>query len=447
MKQTHFDRKTVRFLFLGYIIIAFLGAFLLRIEGVAKGELGLIDALFTSVSAISMTGLIVKNTAVDFNLSGQIIILFLIQIGGLGYMGLGVFFYVLIRKKIGFHERNMLKESLLYPHMEGVVDFLRKILLFVFMVEFIGGILLFLRFALDMPINQALWFGFFHAISAFNNAGFSIFETGLAAYRGDFWINFVITSLVIIGGIGYFVLLELYLFQRKRLSGLSVHTKIVLISTLALILSATLAVFCFEYANAKSLGALSFFEKLLSSYFTAVNYRTAGFNTLDLSTFKDASLFFGSLFMIIGGGPGGTSGGIKVTTFAVLIIYTYWVIKNGRVRVFHYEIPDEVVKRAFVIAVGSATYIVTCVLLLSLLESDVRFIYLLFETSSAFATVGVSVGDGGTLSLSALFGDDAKLVIIVLMISGRIGVFAFLVAIFTKDKEKYIKYPEGKIYL
>ncbi|KGI57366.1 TrkH family potassium uptake protein [Campylobacter sp. MIT 97-5078] len=447
MKQTHFDRKTVRFLFFGYIIIAFLGAFLLSIGGVAKEKLSFIDALFTSVSAISMTGLIVKNIALDFNLSGQIIILFLIQIGGLGYMGLGVFFYVLIRKKIGFHERNMLKESLLYPHMEGVVDFLRKILFFVFIAEFIGGILLFLRFALDMPINQALWFGFFHSISAFNNAGFSIFETGLVAYRGDFWINFVITSLVIIGGIGYFVLLELYLFQRKRLSSLSVHTKIVLISTLVLILSATLAVFCFEYANIKSLGALSFFDKLLSSYFTAVNYRTSGFNTLDLSTFKDASLFFGSLFMIIGGGPGGTSGGIKVTTFAVLIIYTYWVIKNGRVRVFHYEIPDEVVKRAFVIAVGSAAYIVICVLLLSLLEGEVRFIYLLFETSSAFATVGVSVGDGGTLSLSALFGDSAKLIIIVMMISGRIGIFAFLVAIFTKDKEKYIKYPEGKIYL
>lgn len=445
MKQTHFDRKTVRSLFLGYIIIALLGAWVLSLQGVAKVELSFIDALFTASSAISMTGLIVKNTALDFSFSGQLVILFLVQIGGLGYMGLGVFFYVLIRKKIGFNERNMLKESLLYPHMEGVVDFLRKILFFVFFVEFIGGILLSLRFALDMDFKEALWHGFFHSVSAFNNGGFSTFEMGLVAYRDDFWVNFVITSLVIIGGIGYFVLLELYLFQRKRLTHLSVHTKLVLISSIILIIMATLAVFFFEYNNA--IASLPLFDKILSSYFTAINYRTSGFNTLDISTFKDASLFFGSIFMIIGGGPGGTSGGIKVTTIAVLIIYTYWVIRNGRVRIFHYEISDDTIKRAFVIAVGSAAYVVICVLLLSLLENDLRFIHILFETSSAFATVGVSVGNGEALSLSALFKDSSKFIIIVMMISGRIGVFAFLMAIFTKEKEKYIKYPEGKVYL
>ena len=189
------------------------------------------------------------------------------------------------------------------------------------------------------------------------------------------------------------------------------------------------------------------FDKILSSYFTAINYRTSGFNSLDLGTFRDASLFFGSLFMVIGGGPGGTSGGIKVTTAAVLLIYTYWVIKSGRIRIFNYEISEETVKRAFVIAVGSTVYVVICVLILSLLEDDFRFIAILFETTSAFATVGFSVGDGGSLSLSALFGNEAKFVIIILMISGRIGVFAFLMTIFTKEKEKYLKYPEGRIYL
>ena len=241
------------------------------------------------------------------------------------------------------------------------------------------------------------------------------------------------------------MLLELYLFGTKRLVNLSVHTKIVLCGTIILIVCASLSVFLFEYAN--SLGELSLADKLLSSYFTAVNYRTSGFNTLDLSTFKDASLFFGSLFMVVGGGVGGTSGGVKVTTVAVLLIYTYWIIKNGRVRVFNYEIPTETIKKAFVIAVGSMTYVIFCVVLLSLLENDFPFLAIFFETTSAFATVGFSVGDGGLLSLSALFSDTAKFVIIILMISGRIGIFAFLMTIFSKEKERYLKYPEGRIYL
>ncbi|TQR32412.1 potassium transporter [Campylobacter sp. MIT 99-7217] len=447
MKQINFDRRSVRWLLFGYIILALLGAFLLKLDGMSKVDISFIDALFTSASAVSMTGLIVKNTALDFTFYGQLVILFLVQIGGLGYMGLGIFFYILIRKKIGFAERNMLKEALIYPHMEGVIDFLRKILLFVFLAELIGGVLLTLCFALHMDFKEALWHGFFHSINAFNNAGFSTLETGLIPYRSDFWLNFVISGLIIIGGIGYFVLLELYLFQRKRLLSLSLHTKIMLVSTIFLIFCATLIVFCFEYNNPRSIGELSFFDKILSSYFTAVNYRTSGFNTLDISTFKDASLFFGSMFMIIGGGPGGTAGGVKVTVVAVLLIYTYWVIKNGRVRVFNTELSDDVIKKAFVIAVGSGVYIVIFALTLSLLESNYRFIAVLFETSSAFATVGVSVGDGHFLSLSALFSDPSKLVIIAVMISGRIGVFAFLMAIFTQEKDKYIKYPQGKVYL
>lgn len=447
LKELSFDRRAVRFLFLGYIIIAFLGAFLLGLDGVYKGELSFVDALFTSSSAISMTGLIVKNTAIDFELSGQIIILILIQIGGLGYMGFGVFFYILIRKKIGFNERALLKESLIYPHMEGIIDFLRKILLFIFITELLAALLLTIRFSLQMDIKEALWHGIFHSISAFNNAGFSTFENGMMDYRDDIFVNIIITSLIIIGGIGYFVLLELYLFQRKRLNNLSLHTKIVVRMTIFLIILATLAVFCFEYTNPKSLGELSLVDKIFNSYFTAVNYRTSGFNTLDIGAFKDASLFFGSLFMIIGGGPGGTSGGIKVTTCAILLIYTYWIIRGGRIRIFNYEIPEETIKKAFVVAIGSAIYIIICILILCLLESDHRFLTILFETTSAFATVGISVGDGGFLSLSALFGNWGKIIIIIMMISGRIGIFAFLLVIFMKEKEKYIKYPEGKIYI
>lgn len=448
MKQTHLDRRSIRVLFLGYVGIAIFGAFILRLDIMSKSDMSFIDALFTSASAISMTGLIVKNIATDFTIWGQIFLLFLIQIGGLGYMGLGIFFYLLIRKKIGFNERNMLKESLIYPHIDGVIDFLKKIVIFVFITEFVGAVLLSLRFALEMSMPQAIWNGLFLSISSFNNAGFTLFEYGLMPYRQDFWINFIVTTLIIIGGIGYFVLLELYLFKKKRLGTLSIHTKIVLSGTVILIILATVVVFLFEYANKNSIGSFSLFDKLLSSYFISVNYRTSGFNTIDLNTLKDASLFFGSLFMVIGGGPGGTSGGIKITTAAVLIIYTYWVIKNARAaHIFHYEIPEETIRKAFVITVGSIMYVIICVIIVSLLEQEYRFINILFEVSSAFATVGVSTGDGGTLSLSALFSNESKLIIILLMITGRIGIFAFLISMFTQEKEKFLKYPQGKVYL
>ena len=165
MKQTHLDRRSIRVLFLGYVGIAIFGAFILRLDIMSKSDMSFIDALFTSASAISMTGLIVKNIATDFTIWGQIFLLFLIQIGGLGYMGLGIFFYLLIRKKIGFNERNMLKESLIYPHIDGVIDFLKKIVIFVFITEFVGAVLLSLRFALEMSMPQAIWNGLFLSIS------------------------------------------------------------------------------------------------------------------------------------------------------------------------------------------------------------------------------------------------------------------------------------------
>lgn len=447
MKQFGLNRRAFKILLGGYILIALLGALLLSLDLAHTKSMSFLDAFFTSTSAVSMTGLLVKNTANDFTIFGQIIIIALVQIGGLGYMGIGLFVYMIIRKKVGFNGRNLLKESLLYPSMDGLFTFFKKVLLFIFTIELFGAVILTMRFALEMDFNKALWFGIFHSISAFNNAGFSIFEYGLIDYKHDLLVNLVITSLIIIGGLGYFVLVELYFFQRKRLQILSFHTKIVITATIFLIISSTLIIFIFEYPNPKTIGNFSFFDKILASYFTAINYRTAGFNTLNINGLHDASLFFGSLFMVIGGAPGGTAGGMKVTTMMVLLLYAYWSIRNGRVRMFGYEIPQEIINKAFIIGVGSAVYIVIAVILLSLLESDFKFITLLFETSSAFATVGISVGDGGSLSLCALFSNPSKIIIIVMMLSGRIGVFAFLLSVFRQDKAVNIKFQEGKINL
>lgn len=228
---------------------------------------------------------------------------------------------------------------------------------------------------------------------------------------------------------------------------LSLHTKIVVFATLFFIVFSTLIIFIFEYSNPNSIGNFSLFDKLLASYFTAINYRTSGFNTLDVSHFRDASLFFGSLFMVIGGAPGGTAGGVKVTTVVVLLLYAYWSVRNGSVRIFGYEIPQETINKAFVICVGSAVYMVVCTILLSLFEPEFKFIALLFETSSAFATVGFSVGDGGELSLCAKFSPMSKIIIIIMMLSGRIGVFAFLLSVFSEDKAIHIRYPKGRVNL
>ncbi|TKX34331.1 TrkH family potassium uptake protein [Campylobacter taeniopygiae] len=447
MKQFGLDRRTFKILLAGYVIIALIGAAFLYSSWAHTTPINFLDAFFTSTSAISMTGLVVKNTATDFTLLGQIIILILIQIGGLGYMSIGFFVYLLIRKKVGFSGRNLLKESLFYPSMDGLFKFFKKVLLFIFIIELAGALLLTMRFALDMNFKKALWFGIFHSISAFNNAGFSIFEHGISTYKNDIAINFIITSLIIIGGLGYFVLVELYFFQKKRLPSLSLHTKVVVLSTIILIISSTLIIFALEYSNPKTMGHFSLFDKILSSYFTAINYRTAGFNTLNINHLNDASLFFGSLFMVIGGAPGGTAGGMKITTVITLLLYAYWSIRDGRVRIFGYEISQETISRAFVIAIGSAVYIIVAVILLSLLESHFNFLPLLFETSSAFATVGISVGNGGTLSLCALFSNPSKIIIIIMMLSGRIGVFAFLLSVFKQDKAMHIRFPEGKINL
>lgn len=447
LKQFGLDRRTFKILLVGYIIIALIGAVFLHSNWAHTTPITFLDAFFTSTSAISMTGLVVKNTAVDFTFLGQIILLILIQIGGLGYMSIGFFVYLLIRKKVGFSGRNLLKESLFYPSMDGLFKFFKKVLLFIFIIELAGALLLTMRFALDMDFKKALWFGIFHSISAFNNAGFSIFEHGISTYKNDIAINLIITTLIIIGGLGYFVLVELYFFQKKRLPNLSLHTKVVVLSTIILILSSTVIILALEYSNPKTMGNFSLFDKILSSYFTAINYRTAGFNTLNINHLNDASLFFGSLFMVIGGAPGGTAGGMKITTVITLLLYAYWSIRDGRVRIFGHEISQETISRAFVIAIGSAVYIIVAVILLSLLESHFNFLPLLFETSSAFATVGISVGNGETLSLCASFTNPSKIIIIIMMLSGRIGVFAFLLSVFKQDKAIHIRFPEGKINL
>lgn len=409
------------------------------------GELRFIDALFTSVSAVCVTGLIVKDTPADFTLMGQLTLMVLIQIGGLGYMTAVTFLAVMRRKKIGHRDRLILQESLNYPGMHGLVRFLKIVFGSIFIIEVVGMIILTLRFWVDMPLDKAAWFGVFHAISAFNNAGFSLFSDNMIGYRSDLVINITIPVLIILGGIGYFVLTELYHYWKKEILRLSTHTKIVLLMTLILIILGMCLLLSLEWNGA--LKGLSWSEKLLAAWFASVNYRTAGFNSLDLSTLSDANLFFSTFFMMTGGAPGGTAGGIKVTAVALALIGVWYTLRGDtHVHIFKRSISQYQINKAYAIIFIASIYVVISTVFLSEIER-LPFLRMLFEACSAFSTVGLSTGDGGNLSYSALFSDFGKFNIIILMFMGRVGVFAFTLIIIGKAVQSRIKYVEGKVIL
>ncbi len=412
-----------------------------------NGELSLIDALFTSTSAVCVTGLIVKDTPVDFTSFGHIIILSLIQIGGIGYMTAVTFMALMRRKKLTYRDRLILKESLNYPGMSGIFRFLKIVFASIIAIEVIGGIILSMRFWVDMPFGKALWFGFFHSVSAFNNAGFSLFSDNMMGFRGDLVINFTIPVLIIIGGLGYLVLLELYNYRKKSLTRISTHTKLVLWTSGILILSGMTIILSLEWNNPASFGSMDTWEKILAAWFASVNYRTAGFNSIDFSTFNDSDLFFGTIFMIIGGSPGGTAGGIKTTVLALAIIGVWYTLRGqNNPHIFRRSLVPYQINKAYAIIFVASFYVLISTVILN--ESEhLHFVRTLFETCSAFGTVGLSTGNGGVLSYSALFSDLGKANIILLMLMGRIGVFAFTVVIVGKAMQTRIKYAEGKVII
>lgn len=441
------NTRSIKIIFISYIAVISIGTMLLKLPISTTAPISWINALFTSTSATCVTGLIVQNTQYDFTLFGQIIIALLIQIGGFGYMSLVLLLAILIGKRLDFQDRMIVKENFDYPTVQGVIKFLIRVFKYVLVIELIGAMLLFSRFVFEYETTYAIWMSIFHSISAFNNAGFSLLETGLTPFRSDIAINLVITALVILGGVGYYVLIDLREVYKHKHKSLSLHSKIVVIGTIFLLISGVLMVLSLEWNNPKTLGELSFFEKLLSSWFTSVNYRTSGFNTLDIGSFKDSTLFFSTLFMVIGGAPGGTAGGVKITTVFVLILAAYFAIKNSKdVYIYKKSISSSTVFKALSIVMISSFYIWLS-LIVVVENENLDFSKILFEVTSAFGTVGLSTGDGGSLSASALFGDVSKVVIILLMLMGRVGVLAFTIALIGAKSKNKIKYPEGKVLL
>jgi len=435
-----------RVLLAGFVIVIAVGTILLMLPISTTGDISFTDALFTSTSSVCVTGLIVKDTPHDFTRFGLWVILLLIQIGGLGYMSMASWIALLAGRRIGIAQRIVLSESLSAGTLEGIVGFMKRLIWFVLVIELAGSIILTARFSFDLPIKDALFKGIFHSVSAFNNAGFSLFSNSLMNYRGDPVINSVVMALIILGGIGFVVMDNSWRKLFSRQSKLNLHTKLVLSSSLILILAGAVLFYISERTylfTGTNSGPL---EQMTVSFFASVTARTAGFNTVDYSALQHATVFLTMCLMLIGASPGSTGGGVKTTTFSVIVMHLWVTLRGQRDTVmFRQRIPESMIARAFVLLAVSLFFIVIVTFIIIEIEHS-AFIRTLFEVVSAFATVGLSFGDGGARSLTAVFSAPSKWIIIITMFAGRLGPITLLTALL-KQKEERIRYPEGRIMI
>lgn len=431
-----------------YLIVMLIGTLLLSLSVAAAGEpLALIDAFFTATSALCVTGLGVVDTGSTFSAFGKTVIMALIQIGGLGVMTFSVVFFLFLGRGFSTRGRWIITESFTPVPIRDVRSLLASIFFFTFLVEVIGALLLFAEWRAEMPAPDALFAGVFHSISAFCNAGFAFFGTSFIAHRGSVLLNATICALIVLGGIGFPVIYELLGRARarreKRRIPLSLHTRAVLVTTVSLILVGALLVFVLEWNN--ELAGLPLGESVLASFFQSITARTAGFNTLDIGSLAVATLFVLVMLMFIGASPGSCGGGIKTTSLAVLV-----AILNGRVHgrhsahLFRRTIPSETVSRSlsiFILAVITLTAGIVLLLVSQPVPPREHFLTYVFEAVSAFGTVGLSMGITPYLTV---FG---KLVIIVLMLLGRVGLLTVAYVVTSKRVAAEYRYGEEKVMI
>ena len=433
-----------RLLLLGFIFVIFAGAFLLSLPtaSTSGNSQSFIDALFVATSAISTTGLTVVDLGSFYSLFGQIVILVLIQIGGLGYMIFVVTIVLQLGGKLSLGGKLILEESMSSPPYEEVSHFSKVIIFITFLFEFLGAAVLSLYWMREFPVKHAIYLGIFHSVSAFCTAGFSLFPDNLSAYRDSIVINVIIGILCIVGSVGFFVIYDVYhMMSRKKREDeppkrLLIHTKLVLIMLPILIITGALLICLSEWNTPLP----SFKDRFLTSTFQAISASTTtGFNTLDTGTVKTLGLATMVMLMYIGASPGGTGGGVKTTTFGLLISSIISVISmKDELILFNRRISPRTKDKAFAICTIAVLLIALDVLILSVTEKA-SFMEIVFETVSAFGTVGLSTGVTPTLSVTG------KIVLVITMLIGRVGPLAIGFSIRGKCKLVPIKYPEGGI--
>jgi trk system potassium uptake protein TrkH len=420
------------------------GALLLWLPfSAAKAPIPWVDALFTSTSAVCVTGLSTIEVGADLGLAGQLILICLFQVGGLGILTFSAVFFVILGRGLASREHDIMQSVFLYAPRRDIAAILKFILLSTFLYEGAGTLLLWARFSRDFPWGEALYKAAFHAISAFNNAGFSLFRDSFTPYQGDLIVNLTVMGLIVAGGIGFIVHFELNLWVLGRQRRLSVHTKVVLIATGLLIAGGAVLFFLFE--GDRLLNDLPWRNRILASLFQSITARTAGFNTVDIGMLTNETILLMIALMFIGASPGSTGGGVK-TTSACLLFLIMWSRLRGReeVNLFNRTLPRELLQRTISIILAATLFVsfIVSILLLSAdyhgspAESRHLFVEYIFETVSAFATVGLS------MDLTPSLNTAQKLAVILMMFAGRVGPLTLAFSLARKTARKGYTYAE-----
>ncbi len=433
----------IQIIALGYFCIVILGTLLLTLPlATRSGQAApLSTAMFTSVSASCVTGLIVENTVTYWSLFGQIVILILIQIGGLGYMTIATFFYRLIIRKRGLKEKIIMAESINTTRLNDFSALIKKIFWGTVIIEVSGAALLAIRFVPLFGVLKGIYYSVFHSISAFCNAGFDLLGTptpfnSLVSFNNDPLVIFVISALIIVGGLGFLVWDDL-LIKHFRFKKLNLHSKIVITLTTTLLLLGTFLFFIFEHNELFS--NMPFGTKLLNSFFSSVTPRTAGFNSVDIASLSESSKLLTVILMFIGGSSGSTAGGIKTTSLFVMIAFTISNIRGkDSITAFNKKITNEILNKALVITLINLCLALTGAFIICATE-PVSLSNSLIETFSAISTVGLSAG------LTSGLGMFSRIILMLLMFCGRVGSVSFATALFEKRTKAPVSYPTEAI--
>ncbi|MEW6184132.1 MAG: TrkH family potassium uptake protein [Thermodesulfobacteriota bacterium] len=433
---------------ISYLLSIFLGGFLLWLPfSNPRMKVSFLDALFTSTSALCVTGLSVVDIGTQFNFFGQLVILILIQTGGLGITTFSVWFFLSLGRDIGFKSRFHLQASFSPRPLDELRGLLRLIFRYTLFIEVSGALILFMYWRRIFPSSRALYLAVFHSVSAFCNAGFSLFQDNLIKFQGSYIVSLTVAFLIILGGIGFPVAHEIFVGVKKKRKGLRVkvtlHSRLVLITTAILVLGGAIIVYGIEYNDA--LEDLPVPQGMLIAFFQSVTTRTAGFNTIDIASLTNASLLVMIILMFIGASPGSCGGGIRTTTFALLSGLLWNRLKGkNRVHLFRRTVPEEVISRAMVLVALAGGLILLLTLLVLLVESGNRpfpqakggLMEILFEVVSAFGTVGLSLG------ITPQLEPVSKILIVITMFLGRVGILSLGYSIAKREERYPVSYGE-----
>jgi len=446
-----FKRKNiytpVQILAIGFAILIFTGGILLSLPIASQsGEATpFIDCIFTSTSAVCVTGLVTVDTGTHWNYFGKTVIMSLIEIGGLGFMSVATLAFLLLGKRITLKERLIMKEAMNSNSLQGLVKMMKYILIFTISVQIMGAVLLSTQFIPEFGMAKGIYYSVFHSISAFCNAGFDLMGNfnSVTAYANNSVVILTIAALIVIGGLGFYVWAEIY--NCKNIKKLSLHSKVVIYMTLSLIAIGAILMYLFEMNNPNTMQGMSTKGKFLSSIFASITPRTAGFNSISLDKMTTGGNFLTIILMFIGGSPGSTAGGIKTATAVVLFMTVVSVVKGREdTEIFQKRINKEIVYKALVITVISLALVIAVTMILSITEEQsIPLEYFLYEATSAFGTVGL------TLGLTTKLTFIGKITICLTMYSGRVGPLTIILALAKRKKADsgMIKYPEDKILI